>query len=115
KPVPHQRELPQMPKRIVYSAQVEYIQCLDEQGKLDGKLVPKGDPSRLTDEQALFLYERMIEYRHLDEVAFKLQRSGRMYTYPQNKGQEAAALGSGHAMRKGVDFLVPCYRENAAL
>lgn len=104
-----------MPKRIVYSAQIEYIQCLDEQGKLDTKLVPEGDPSRLTDEQVLFLYERMIDYRTLDEVAFKLQRSGRMYTYPQNKGQEAAALGSGFAMKKGNDYLVPCYRENAAL
>jgi pyruvate dehydrogenase E1 component alpha subunit len=48
-------------------------------------------------------------------MAFKLQRSGRMHTYPQNKGQEAAALGSGFALRKGIDFLVPCYRENAAL
>ena len=57
----------------------------------------------------------MVECRTLDEIAFKLQRSGRMYTYPQNKGQEAAAVGSGFAMRKGVDWLVPCYRENAAL
>ncbi|HMN41892.1 MAG TPA: pyruvate dehydrogenase (acetyl-transferring) E1 component subunit alpha [Phycisphaerales bacterium] len=104
-----------MPKRIVYTAQIEYLQLLDEQGKLDEKLAPKGDPSRLTDEQAVFLYERMIEYRHLDEVAFKLQRSGRMYTYPQNKGQEAVALGAGAALVKGVDYLVPCYRENAAL
>jgi len=104
-----------MPKRTVYSATIEHIQCLDESGKLDTKLVPEGDPSRLTDEQVVFLYERMVEYRHLDETAFKLQRSGRMYTYPQNKGQEAAALGSGYAMKKGVDYLVPCYRENAAL
>mgnify|MGYP000001559568 CR=1 FL=1 len=53
--------------------------------------------------------------RHLDEVAFKLQRSGRMGTYPQNKGQEACAIGSGMAAVKGRDFLCPCYRENAAL
>ena len=104
-----------MPIRTVYKAQIEHIQCLDENGRLDESIVPKGDPSRLTDEQVLFLYERMIEYRQLDEIAFKLQRSGRMFTYPQNKGQEAAALGSGLAMRKGADFLVPCYRENAAL
>jgi len=38
-----------------------------------------------------------------------------MGTYPQNKGQEAAAIGAGHAAKKGTDFLVPCYRENAAL
>jgi pyruvate dehydrogenase E1 component alpha subunit len=104
-----------MPKRTVYTAQIDYIQVLDEQGRLDEKLAPKGDPSRLTDEQAVFLYQKMVEYRHLDEVAFKLQRSGRMYTYPQNKGQEAAALGAGAALRVGTDHLVPCYRENAAL
>lgn len=104
-----------MPKRVVYTAQIEHLQLLDEHGRLDTRLAPEGDPSRLTDEQVLFLYERMIDYRTLDEVAFKLQRSGRMYTYPQNKGQEACALGSGFAMKKGNDFLVPCYRENAAL
>ncbi len=38
-----------------------------------------------------------------------------MGTYPQNKGQEAAAVGSALAMTKGQDWLVPCYRENAAL
>lgn len=104
-----------MPKRTVYTAQIEYVQCLDEHGKLDEGVLPKTDPARLTDEQVVFLLERLVEYRHLDETAFKLQRSGRMYTYPQNKGQEAAALGSGLALRKGVDYLVPCYRENAAL
>jgi pyruvate dehydrogenase E1 component alpha subunit len=38
-----------------------------------------------------------------------------MGTYPQNKGQEAAAIGSGYAAIRGTDWLVPCYRENAAL
>jgi pyruvate dehydrogenase E1 component alpha subunit len=38
-----------------------------------------------------------------------------MGTYPQNKGQEAAAIGSAFALERGKDWLVPCYRENAAL
>jgi TPP-dependent pyruvate/acetoin dehydrogenase alpha subunit len=38
-------------------------------------------------------YEQMWICRQLDEIAFKLQRSGRMGTYPQNKGQEANAAG----------------------
>ncbi|MBL8764576.1 MAG: pyruvate dehydrogenase (acetyl-transferring) E1 component subunit alpha [Phycisphaerae bacterium] len=100
-----------MPVRTAFAAQIEHLQILDEHGKLDERLAQ----GTLTDEQVVFAYERMIDYRKLDEIAFTLQRSGRMYTYPQNKGQEAAALGSGLAMRKGVDFLVPCYRENAAL
>ncbi len=100
-----------MPIKMVYKAQIDYMQILDENGVLDTRLAK----DTLTDEQVVFLYEQMIIFRQLDEIAFKLQRSGRMGTYPQNKGQEAAALGSGFAARKGIDFLVPCYRENAAL
>lgn len=104
-----------MPMRTVYEAKIENLQILDEDGNFDTKLAPAGTPGVLTDEQAVFLLDQMIQCRRLDEIAFTLQRSGRMYTYPQNKGQEAAALGSGFAMRKGSDWLVPCYRENAAL
>ncbi len=100
-----------MPIRTAYTAKIEHLSILDENGVLDEKLAK----DTLTDEQVVFLYEKMVEFRRLDEMAFTLQRSGRMYTYPQNKGQEAAALGSGFALRKGTDWLVPCYRENAAL
>ncbi len=108
-----------MPQKTVFTAQIDYLQILDENGVLDEKLVKQagglGSDTILSDEQVVFLYEQMITCRQLDEIAFKLQRSGRMGTYPQNKGQEAAALGSGFAAKKGVDWLVPCYRENAAL
>lgn len=100
-----------MPIRTAYSAKIDHLQILDEHGNFDEKL----GAGLLTDEQVAFLLEQMIICRQLDEIAFKLQRSGRMFTYPQNKGQEAAALGSGFALRKGTDWLVPCYRENAAL
>lgn len=100
-----------MPHKTVYEAKIEYVQILDEEGKLDTKLAK----DTLTDEEVSHLYEHMVICRHYDEVAFKLQRSGRMGTYPQNKGQEAAAIGAGFALKKGVDYLVPCYRENAAL
>lgn len=100
-----------MPSRTVYSANVEYLQVMDEEGNVDAKLAK----DILSDEEILELYKFMVLCRQLDEIAFKLQRSGRMGTYPQNKGQEAAAIGSGYAAKKGEDFLVPCYRENAAL
>jgi pyruvate dehydrogenase E1 component alpha subunit len=105
-----------MPTRTVYTANIDFLQILDEEGKLDDKLSrwPDGKPV-LADEEVLELYQYMIKCRALDEVAFKLQRSGRMGTYPQNKGQEAAAIGSGYAAIRGTDWLVPCYRENAAL
>ena len=100
-----------MPKRTVYQAKIEHLQILKEDGTLDTKLA-KG---LLTNEQVLHLYEQMWICRELDEIAFKLQRSGRMGTYPQNKGQEANAVASALAMKKGTDWLVPAYRENAAL
>lgn len=100
-----------MPIRTEYKGQVDFMQILDEEGRLDEKLAK----DTLTDDDVLFLYEQMVVCRQLDEIAFKLQRSGRMGTYPQQKGQEAAAAGMGYAAKKGVDWLVPCYRENLAL
>jgi len=100
-----------MPKRVVYEASIEHLQILDEDGRLDEQLAQ----DTLTDEQVVYLYEQMTTCRQFDEIAFKLQRSGRMGTYPQNKGQEANAVGAGLALTKGKDWLIPCYRENAAL
>ncbi len=102
-----------MAKNIVYSAEIEHTQILDENGKLDARLA-KGT---LTDDEVVFLYEKMSVCRHYDEIAFKLQRSGRMGTYPQNKGQEAGPAGAGLAIKKfgEENWLIPCYRENIAL
>src|SRR5688572_32839920 len=99
-----------MPIRTVYEAKIENVQILDEDGKLDAKLAK----DLLTDEEVKGLYEQMIVSREFDEVAFKLQRSGRLGTFPQNKGQEAAALGAAKALKKGWDWIVPYYRENPA-
>src|SRR5256885_10281284 len=100
-----------MPRKTVYSAEVEYLQVLDENGVLDEELAA----GTLSDADVLQLYEQMIVCREFDEAAFKLQRSGRMGTFPQNKGQEAASLGAAKALRKGIDWIVPYYRENPAM
>jgi pyruvate dehydrogenase E1 component alpha subunit len=99
-----------MARKIAYHADVEYIQILDAEGRLDEELA-KGT---LSDPDVKALYEQMIICREFDEQAFKLQRSGRMGTFPQNKGQEAATLGAARALRKGIDYIVPYYRENPA-
>ncbi len=105
-----------MPLKTAYTAKIEFLQIMDEQGHVDEKLAKRADGKPvLADSEVLELYQYMIRCRVLDELAFKLQRSGRMGTYPQNKGQEAAAIGVGYAAKRGVDWLVPCYRENAAL
>jgi pyruvate dehydrogenase E1 component alpha subunit len=105
-----------MPLTIAHESKIQHLQIMNEEGVVDASLAfrPDGRPW-LADEEILELYQYMCKCRALDEIAFKLQRSGRMGTYPQNKGQEAAAIGSGYAAKRGVDFLVPCYRENAAL
>ncbi len=102
-----------MPKKTIYEAKIEHIQILDEQGRLDEKLAK----DTLSDQDVVFLYEQMSICRWLDEIAFKLQRSGRMGTYPQNKGQEAGPAGAGLALSRFGDknWIVPCYRENIAL
>lgn len=102
-----------MPKRTAYQTKIEHIQILDEEGNLDARLAK----NTLTDEDVLFLYEQMSIVRHYDEIAFKLQRSGRMGTYPQNKGQEAVAAGAGLVLKQrgSTDWIIPCYRENLAL
>jgi len=100
-----------MPQKTVYQARIDYLQILDEQGRLDQTLAR----DTLCDDDVRFLYEQMIICREFDEQAFKLQRSGRMGTFPQNKGQEASALGAARALRRGWDHIVPYYRENPAL
>jgi pyruvate dehydrogenase E1 component alpha subunit len=99
-----------MPVRTVLETKIEHVSILDAEGNFDAGLgeglIPDGDLVRL--------YEHMIVCRRFDEVAFKLQRSGRMGTYPENRGQEAAALGAVYVLRPD-DWIVPCYRENAGL
>src|SRR5258708_34457830 len=100
-----------MPRKTVDGGGVEYLQILDENGALDAQLAE----GTLSDAEVRSLYEQMIVCREFDETAFKLQRSGRMGTFPQNKGHEAVTLGAAKALQKGVDYIVPYYRENPAL
>ncbi len=98
-----------MPLTPIYNAEIQHLSILDKDGNLDETLAQ----GTLTVDEVLALYKHMTTCRQLDEIAFKLQRSGRMGTYPQNKGQEAAAAGTAFALKKS-DWIVPCYRENAA-
>lgn len=100
-----------MPRKVVYKAQIEYLQILDQTGKLDEKLAA----DTLRDDELVNLYEMMIKNRELDQTAFNLQRAGRMGTYPPSKGAEAVMLGAVKAMQQGVDYLVPTYREPIAM
>ncbi|MFO0782756.1 MAG: pyruvate dehydrogenase (acetyl-transferring) E1 component subunit alpha [Phycisphaerales bacterium] len=99
-----------MPITTAFSTEIPRISILDEKANFDEKLgkglIPNAD--------LIKLYEAMFTCRTLDEVAFRLQRSGRMGTYPQNMGQEATSLGAAYALNND-DWMVTCYRENCGL
>ena len=103
-----------MPIETVFSGEVKRLSVLSPEGVLDEDLAADVRDV-LTDDRCRELYGDLLIYREFDETAYRLQRSGRMGTFPQNKGQEAAALGGALALRKGHDQIVPAYRENSAL
>ena len=66
-------------------------------------------------EELLFkMYWQMVKARAFDDKAMKLQRGGRMGTYPPFSGQEGVQVGSAMALA-GSDWMVPSYRDQAAM
>jgi pyruvate dehydrogenase E1 component subunit alpha len=97
-----------MPIKEIGRFSVSYLQILDENGKLDRELEPA-----LSDEQLLRLYRCMETARDSDQRMLRLQRQGRIGTFPLCTGQEAPACGAALAMRE-TDWLVASYRERGA-
>ncbi|ELY45273.1 pyruvate dehydrogenase (acetyl-transferring) E1 component subunit alpha [Natronorubrum sulfidifaciens] len=85
----------------------ERVQILDDSGQvLEDAEVPD-----LSEAELVEIYEQMRLVRHFDERAVSLQRQGRMGTYPPLSGQEAAQIGSAHALDVD-DWVFPSYREH---
>ena len=97
-----------MPKTLIESFSVEWLQILDEDGNCDEEL-----RQSLDNEQVKKLYEWMVLARTFDEKAYKLQREGRLGTYASILGQEAAQIGSAYALRPS-DWMFPAFREPGA-
>lgn len=87
----------------------ETFHVVDQDGTYDKRLDPGLPESTL-----LKMYRLMVESRIYDDKALKMQRSGRMGTYPPLSGQEAAQIGSALALEEG-DWLVPSYRDGGAM
>ena len=86
----------------------DMVQILDDDGKVrEGAEMPD-----ISDDTLVEMYREMKLARHFDERAVSLQRQGRMGTYPPLSGQEAAQVGSVHALDDG-DWVFPSYREHA--
>jgi pyruvate dehydrogenase E1 component alpha subunit len=97
-----------MPRKVLESFNVSYLQILDAEGHLDRDLEPDLPPDSLR-----LLYRTMVLSRQLDLRMVSLQRQGRMGTFAPLMGQEAAQVGSAFALEPS-DWLVPSFREAAA-
>jgi len=71
----------------------------------DGRFEEALDPG-LNDATVQTLYRDMVIIRTADQRALTLQRQGRFGTYAPLIGQEAAQVGSAHALQKG-DWVFP--------
>lgn len=96
-------------RKVIKKFQVEYLQILDEQGNVDESI-----DFDLSEDNIKEMYHLMTLSRTFDEKMFKLQRSGKIGTVASCKGQEAAQVGSAYAL-ESTDWLVPAFRETAAL
>ena len=95
-----------MPIENVFEGKVKYMQILDKDGNADEHLDPK-----LSKEMLRRMYITMLVTRMFDDKALKLQRQGRIYTYPPCLGQEASQIGSIAALNED-DWMFPSYREH---
>jgi pyruvate dehydrogenase E1 component alpha subunit len=87
---------------------LSFLQILDEEGNLDAALDPQ-----LSEQQLVTLYRSMVLAREADGRMLKMQRQGRLGTFPPCTGQEAAVCGAALAMGE-QDWLVGSYRELGA-
>jgi len=98
-----------MPKTQVYHAVTERLEILGPDGTVDKDLLPE-----LGEERVRSMYLDMIRMRAMDDKALKLQRQGRMGTWPPIKGQEAIQAGVAQAMADD-DWLIPAFREHGIM
>lgn len=79
----------------------------------EGELTDAGRGAPIDVGLARTLYRDMARARRLDQEALALQRQGELGLWLQSWGQEAAQVGSMHALRDS-DWVFPSYREHAA-
>jgi len=87
----------------------EMLQIMDN----EGQVINQAEFPDVPPESIVEAYKLMVLSRIADEKALSWQRQGRLFTFPPNKGQEAAAVGSASALEKG-DWMVPAFRELGA-
>jgi 2-oxoisovalerate dehydrogenase E1 component alpha subunit len=96
--------------KVVAEFQIERLQHVDAQGRVLG---PLPDFAR-DDRELLKMYSAMLRARVFDIKALNLQRTGKLGTYAQCLGQEAAHVGVGAALQPD-DCTAIVYREIGTL
>ncbi|MHB2025636.1 MAG: thiamine pyrophosphate-dependent dehydrogenase E1 component subunit alpha [Elusimicrobiota bacterium] len=97
-----------MPITTVDQSRTERIEILSPEGVRDFSI-----PVELSSERLIDIYRKMTEIRLFDERCVKLQRQGRLGTYPMILGQEATQIVPPLCLRP-KDWLVPTYRGQGA-
>lgn len=69
----------------------------------------------LTKDDLLEMYWVMLLARRLDERAWVLHRQGKIAFHISGIGHEAAQVGAAFAIRRGVDWVAPYYRDLAMI
>jgi len=69
----------------------------------------------LPKESLLEMYRVMLFSRRLDERAWVLHRQGKIAFHISAIGHEAAQVGAAFALQRGVDWVVPYYRDLALI
>jgi 2-oxoisovalerate dehydrogenase E1 component alpha subunit len=79
----------------------------------DGQRVsdPRHDVGDLSDDDLRALFRDLVLVRRVDTEAIALQRQGELGLWASCRGQEAAQVGSAHALAPG-DMVFPTYREH---
>src|ERR1700676_1205661 len=65
----------------------------------------------LSDEQLVAMLRNMLLQRQLDNRGFQLNRQGKIPFAMGSEGHEAVQSGAAMAFKRGVDILVPYYRD----
>jgi 2-oxoisovalerate dehydrogenase E1 component alpha subunit len=103
--------------RAAASSEPEMVQLLTPDGKrIDSARDSYGTEYTVdfTDDEYRGFYRDMVVVRRLDAEAEALQRQGELGIWASLKGQEAAQVGSGRALRP-QDMAFPTYREHGVL
>ncbi|EPE60852.1 2-oxoisovalerate dehydrogenase subunit alpha [Exiguobacterium sp. S17] len=69
----------------------------------------------LSKQDLIAMFETMVRARKIDERMWKLNRAGKIPFVVSCQGQEAAQVGAAFALEKGIDYILPYYRDVAVV